>query len=82
MTPFFPAQFTAARTTPCVTRQSSEGVAISAHEGHLVISIVRADGSGMSVVLDDDAADNVAFHVAGAILAMTRREPPFLKLVQ
>lgn len=82
MTPFFPSQFTAARTTPCATCQTAEGVAVAMQGGHLIISVVRGDGSGFAVVLDDDGADRFAGHVAEAIMAMTRREAPTLRVVQ
>ncbi|WP_300113366.1 hypothetical protein [Sphingobium sp.] len=82
MTPFFPSEFVPARTTPCVTRSAAEGVSVAMHAGHIVISIVQNDGSGMAVVLDSEAADQVAHHFADAVIAMTRREAPSLKLVQ
>lgn len=82
MTPFFPSRFTAAMTTPCATSQTAEGVAVAMRGGHLVISVVRGDGSGFSVVLDDDGADRFAGHIADALTAMTHRDPPSLRVVK
>lgn len=82
MTPIFPSRFVGARTTPCATSASAEGVSVAMHAGHIVISIVRNDGSGMAVVLDDYAVDSFANHLADAVLALPEPTKPTLRLVK
>ena len=54
------------------------------HEGHLVVSVIQKDGSGMAVVLDDAGADQFAGNIADAIMAMPKPQPqpPTLRLVK